>query len=111
MPLATTLLRRREGARLGGRGGLCCLLGRGPDQVAVIFAHGLAALRSGRVDGIALQLRDEEADILHALGVEPIPFDAAPDGEEIRLGLVGALELMPAFMREDVELGLGRESN
>jgi hypothetical protein len=32
----------------------------------VIFAHGLAALRSGRVDGIALQLRDEDADVLHA---------------------------------------------
>ena len=76
----------------------------------IVFAHGLAALGSGRMHRVALQRRDEGADVLHANGVEPAPFHAAPDGEEVGLGLVGAHELMAAFMRIDVELHRGGEA-
>src|SRR5262245_246813 len=55
---------------------------------------------------VSLELRDEDANVLHALRVEPAPFHAAPDGEQIGLGLVGADELMAAFVAVDVELHL-----
>src|SRR6186997_185681 len=70
------------------------LLRRASDELLIIFAHGLAALRSRRVHRVALELRDEGADVLHALRVEPAPLDAAPDGEQIGLRLVGANELV-----------------
>src|SRR5687768_3206083 len=67
-------------------------------------AHGLAALRAGRMHGVALQGGNESADFLHAAGIEPAPSDAAADGEEVRLRLIRAFELVPAFMAVDVEL-------
>src|SRR5262245_35850604 len=53
---------------------------------------------------IALQRRDEGADILHTDGIEPAPFYAAPDREQVCLGLVRTFELVAAFMGIDVEL-------
>ena len=39
-------------------------MSRRAEQLAIIFAHGLAALRAGRMHPVALQLRDEGADVL-----------------------------------------------
>ena len=89
--------------------GLAACWRRRADQLAIIFAHGLAALRAGRMHRVAFQLRDEGADVLHALRIEPAPFHAAPDGEQIGLGLIGAIELVPAFVAVDIELHLGGE--
>jgi hypothetical protein len=85
------------------------LLSVGLNQLAIISAHGLAALRARRMHRITFERGDEGADILHALRIEPAPFHPAPDGEEVGFGLVGALELVAAFVAVDVELHLGRE--
>src|SRR6478752_1280732 len=94
-------LRRRRARRLRGAA---------LDQLLVIIAHGLAALGPWRMHRIALQRRDEGADLLHAHGVEPAPFHAAPDGKQVGLGLVRPFELVAAFMRIDVELHCGGEA-
>ena len=61
--------------------------------------------------GIAFQLRDEIANLVHALGVEPAMGNPAADGEAVGAGLARADELMAAFVVVDVELDRRRETS
>lgn len=79
-------------------------------ELAVIGPHRFAALRTRRVNRVAFQLRDERADLFHALRIEPAPSYAAADSKQVRFRLAGADELMPTFMGVDIELHLGGES-
>ena len=94
------------GGRRRGRGLTLAAL----NQLVIVVAHGLATFRARRMHGIALQRRDEGTDILHADRVEPAPRYATADGEEIGLGLVRPLPLVPAFMGVDIELHRGSEA-
>src|SRR5690348_1972180 len=55
-------------------------------------------------------MRNESADVLQALRVEPTRLHAAPDGEQVGLSLAGPHELVPAFVVVNVKLHLSGEA-
>src|SRR5581483_3572138 len=78
--------------------------GLGANRRGITLAHQLATLRTGRMYAVALELRDEGANLVQALAVEPARLHAAPDRVAVGAGLGRADELVAALVIIDVEL-------
>src|SRR5262249_9083847 len=76
-----------------------------PDRgVGEALAHVLAPVRAREVHAVALGGRDEPADLLDPVLVEPALPPPALHGKAVGRLLVGSAELVPALVREDPEL-------